>query len=563
MIVDCNTIFGYWQKELHDYSLPTLLRLMRRHGIERALTCSARGVWDSFLEGNEETIRVCAAHPQLFPVATIRPSDWHACREEIASLRARGFRMIRFFPAVQGWSVSSLSFRRLVEPLVACGLPLFFDNDYNIAAVMSPLVEMFQGTNVPLIFSGVSYSLSEFLAACERHPFCYTDTWQLFLLNEIEIIRNEAGAGHVLYGSRAPRDMPGPCLEMIRHARLGEDERKQILGEGILALLGLSAASFEKSRPAAAAKPKTAPVAASDGVRAPAVPPQAAPEAEAPGPKAPWRPKAPYEPVIDVHAHYGMWPGLPNPFTSGAALMDTCRRFRMAHCCLSSTLAINYDMQEGNRRLAEWLARLPARAAAAADAQAEPPDAALAPEDAFLPQFHGYVVIHPGYPAESLAQLREYLCCPHFVGAKLHPKHCGFMADAPQAWPLLEYLTQQKKPLLVHTWFDEMCEAMGHAAQAFPELLLIMGHMGGDTWETALRVAAERPNLYLELCSGLSPRGKLEKAVQIVGAERILFGSDVTLLDPGYTLGFVTGAEIGERERRLILYDNARQLFGF
>ncbi len=563
MIVDCNTIFGYWQKDTRDYSLPTLLRLMRRHGIDVALTCSARGVWDSFVEGNEETMRVCAAYPQLWPVATIRPSDWHACREEIASLRARGFRMIRFFPAVQGWGVSSLSFRRLVEPLAACGLPLFFDNDYSIAAVISPLVEMFQGTDVPLIFSGVSYSLSEFLAACERHPYCYTDTWQLFLLNEMEIIRAEAGAGHVLYGSRAPRDMPGPCLEMITHARLTEEERKQILGAGILALLGHSAASLEESPPAAA-KPKTAPVAAArGGARAPAGPLQAAAEAAAPGAEAPWRPKAPSEPVIDVHAHYGMWPGLPNPFTSGEALMDTCRRFRIAHCCLSSTLAINYDMQEGNRRLAEWLARLPASAADAAGAQAAPQEAAQAHEDAFSPQFHGYVVIHPGYQAESLAQLREYLSWPQFVGAKLHPKHCGFMADAPQARPLLEYLAQLQKPLLVHTWFDEMCEAMGRAADAFPELLLIMGHMGGDTWETALRVAAERPNLYLELCSGLSPCGKLEKAVQIVGAERILFGSDVTLLDPGYTLGFVTGAEIGERERRLILYDNAQRLFGF
>jgi predicted TIM-barrel fold metal-dependent hydrolase len=179
------------------------------------------------------------------------------------------------------------------------------------------------------------------------------------------------------------------------------------------------------------------------------------------------------------------------------------------------------------------------------------------------PELHGYAVIHPGYPEQSLAQLRELLALPNFVGAKLHPKHCGYQADAPEARPLLEYLVELGKPLLVHTWFDEMCLAMGHAADLFPDLTLIMGHMGGDTWETALTVAADRPNLYLELCSGLSPWGKLEKSIGVVGAERLLYGSDLTLLDPGYTLGLVTGAEIGEAEKRLILHDNAQRLFGF
>ena len=55
---------------------------------------------------------------------------------------------------------------------------------------------------------------------------------------------------------------------------------------------------------------------------------------------------------------------------------------------------------------------------------------------------------------------------------------------------------------------------------------------------------AERPNLYLEPCSGLSPWGKLEKTIAAVGAERVLYGSDLTLLDPGYTIGLVTGAEL-------------------
>ncbi|MEN6544500.1 MAG: amidohydrolase family protein, partial [Armatimonadia bacterium] len=242
-------------------------------------------------------------------------------------------------------------------------------------------------------------------------------------------------------------------------------------------------------------------------------------------------------PLIDVHAHYGPWVGLPNPYVGIEDLVGTCERYGIEHICLSSTLAIGYDMAEGNARLA----------------------AAIEGREGL----HGYVVIHPGYAAESLAQMKEYFQNPQFVGAKLHPKHAGYQIDCDEARPLLEYLVEVGKPLLEHTWFDEMCLATGNAADLFPELVVIMGHMGGDTWEKALEVAAERPNVYLELCSGLSPWGKLERAVALVGAERLLFGTDLTLLEPGYTLGLVTGAVIGEREKRMILYENGKRLMGF
>jgi hypothetical protein len=108
-----------------------------------------------------------------------------------------------------------------------------------------------------------------------------------------------------------------------------------------------------------------------------------------------------------------------------------------------------------------------------------------------------------------------------------------------------------------------MVQAMANLADALPELVLILGHMGGDDWEFALELAADRPNMYLELCSGLAPWGKMERAVAMVGAERILFGSDLTILEPGFTLGTVTGSTLSPADQRQILYGNARRLFAF
>ena len=88
-----------------------------------------------------------------------------------------------------------------------------------------------------------------------------------------------------------------------------------------------------------------------------------------------------------------------------------------------------------------------------------------------------------------------------------------------------------------------------------------MGHMGGMEWKAATERAKEADNVYLEICSGFSLRNKIEDAVEAVGAQRVLFGSDMTLLDPASSLGMVLDAEISSEEKKKILYKNAEELF--
>jgi uncharacterized protein len=564
MILDCNTLFGYWQRDCRDTSLIQLLRLLDHSGVDMALTCSSVGVWGDFARGNAETLRACAEAPDvpclsplspsslassassrgrgaggeapsvtLLPVATVRPLHYFDCVEEIRTVRERGFRMIRFFPHEQGWSPGHLCFRRLVEPLIEAGLPVFWGylDEADPAKPIATLVDYFRGSDLPLIFGSVSYALGEFLSACELHPHCYTDTAQLFLLNELEIIRDHVGIEHILFGSHAPFDMPAAPLEVIRHACLTEAERAGVLAGNALRLLGLSEAV--PSRSASGVETPASQVSLPPGGMSSRPGGTLSPQA---GVSTPDGDREPH-PLIDVHAHYGPWPGLPNPYVTLADLLETCDRYCIETCCLSSTVAIGYDVAAGNaevRSVIEGHDRL-----------------------------RGYVVIHPGYPELSMAELRKYLALSNFVGAKLHPKHCGFQADSSEARPLMEYLAAQGKPLLAHTWYAEMVQAMANLADALPDLVLILGHMGGDDWEFALEAAADRPNMVLELCSGLAPWGKMERAVAMVGAERLLFGSDLTLLEPGFTLGTVTGSTLSETDQRKILYENAKVLFGF
>jgi uncharacterized protein len=54
----------------------------------------------------------------------------------------------------------------------------------------------------------------------------------------------------------------------------------------------------------------------------------------------------------------------------------------------------------------------------------------------------------------------------------------------------------------------------------------------------------------------------LEHAVSELGAERILFGTDMPLLDPYTQLAKVTGADISNEAKQAILGDNLAGLLG-
>jgi predicted TIM-barrel fold metal-dependent hydrolase len=56
--------------------------------------------------------------------------------------------------------------------------------------------------------------------------------------------------------------------------------------------------------------------------------------------------------------------------------------------------------------------------------------------------------------------------------------------------------------------------------------------------------------------------GILELAVQKIGADRVLFGSDFTINDPGSVIARVQSAYLDDREREQILHLNVERLLG-
>ena len=239
--------------------------------------------------------------------------------------------------------------------------------------------------------------------------------------------------------------------------------------------------------------------------------------------------------IIDVHGHIGAWmfPTRCSTVKHLKAYMNGCGIERMV---VSYSSAITYDFVEGNQRLAE----------------------AIEGEN----DISGYIVLNPHYVRESLAELGKYKNNPKFVGVKLHPEQQVYRLIHQNVLELLETVSNLQLPVLVHTFpgqTHDLCEV----AKKFPQIKFIMGHMGGNDWINGIEAAKNVANIWLEPCSSFPDVGKINRAVEAVGAERVLFGTDSTLLNPCFIWGMLQDAGLDQEQLRAIAYRNAQTVFQF
>src|SRR5690606_9321852 len=113
-------------------------------------------------------------------------------------------------------------------------------------------------------------------------------------------------------------------------------------------------------------------------------------------------------------------------------------------------------------------------------------------------------------------------------GVKFHPTTTlAHPAEAPTL-AVLRRAAELGLPALFHCGDDPFTtpQVFGLAAEAVPECAIVMAHMGGYLHvEDAIDVASRHPNLYLET-SAMPYPDAIREAIQRLGPDRVIFGSD-------------------------------------
>jgi predicted TIM-barrel fold metal-dependent hydrolase len=142
--------------------------------------------------------------------------------------------------------------------------------------------------------------------------------------------------------------------------------------------------------------------------------------------------------------------------------------------------------------------------------------------------------------------------------------------------PLVEALKEHQLALLLHT-----SEPIGHDypgkglvtpevlypfITSYPELTIICAHWGGGLPFYALMPEVKKAlcNVYFDSAASpfLYAPQVYNQVIQLVGTERVLFGSDYPLLKPRRLLDELDTLGLAQETRDLVLAGNARRLLG-
>jgi predicted TIM-barrel fold metal-dependent hydrolase len=139
--------------------------------------------------------------------------------------------------------------------------------------------------------------------------------------------------------------------------------------------------------------------------------------------------------------------------------------------------------------------------------------------------------------------------------------------NVPQMDPIAEWAVENEVVILQHEWLNALGDGPGESrpsdvvelAQRHPKLQIVCAHTGGN-WELGIRAIRATKNVYCGLAGSDPTSGYVEMAVRELGAERVIYGSDVGGRSFASQVAKVKGANISDSDKKLILGGNLRRL---
>lgn len=247
-------------------------------------------------------------------------------------------------------------------------------------------------------------------------------------------------------------------------------------------------------------------------------------------------------PVIDCHGHVGTHVDFPAYEASPESMVAVMDHLNIERLAVTSTLACYNDCPRGNEEVSALLKRWPKR-------------------------FLGYITVNPNLPRQALNELERWRDFHQRPLIKLHPGLHHYPVTGEHYRPVWDYANQTEAVVLVHTWdSDANCGPLlfPQIARAHPRARILLGH-SGVTWRgyhQAMEAAERAQNLYLDLSGSQNHRLILDRATERLGAERILFGSDLPYLEASMTLARVLTSRISDVAKERILRTNFMELTG-
>jgi uncharacterized protein len=179
----------------------------------------------------------------------------------------------------------------------------------------------------------------------------------------------------------------------------------------------------------------------------------------------------------------------------------------------------------------------------------------------------GYVTVNPNYTAHACAEIARCLAAG-MIGIKLAASR---RANDPLLDPICRLARERGVPVLQHVWQhrrrdwpgQEASDAVELCALAarHPDVRFILAHIGGGgDWQHSLAALRGVANVHVDLSGSGVDGGMLESCLQTVGAERLLWGTDLTM-ETGWAKLRYLARLVAPPQLELVTWRNAARVF--
>ena len=179
--------------------------------------------------------------------------------------------------------------------------------------------------------------------------------------------------------------------------------------------------------------------------------------------------------------------------------------------------------------------------------------------------FTGYGTLHPD--SEDVEGDFKHLMDLGLKGVKIHPDFQFFSMEEDKAIRMGEIIRDGGVPVLTHCgdfrYKLSNPEQFETFIKALPGLKIIGAHLGGwSVWDEAVERIAGKYDILVD-CSSCFPFMSAEQSLSVIrayGADRVLWGTDYPTWDHVSEIRNLERLGLSEKEKQLILYENAARL---
>ncbi|MBU4198848.1 MAG: amidohydrolase [Verrucomicrobia bacterium] len=517
-LIDSLTYLGR-DINLQDYQFSTpnsLNAVLDKYKMSGALVCSFTCAMLDIEYGNTMLFKALEGEKRLWPCPAVLPNGCGETGNEeryLDGLIEKGARFCCLLHASSGTSLDRRIIGSLFAALEKRRLPVALFSTATSAA--ATLAEAYP--RLPIVLHIPNTRDRIFWPLFKQTPNLYFSMAANYShYRGLEFCLRENGADRILFASGYPVSEPGAAVANLFYSDLKESDRRKIASENCERLMTSVKAGGKKRKVILTQSPELK--TGQSGINNIS--------------SVVWERKpAPWNGIVDMHAHYGKWREF--PIWGGAAddLVREMDRLGVAKILVAHQACMTPDVVWGNDQVLAAMRKYPGR-------------------------IGGYACC---YPVDKKLGIGEITRCIEagMTGIKLHNAN-GLAYTDSRYRPVWEYADRLRLPVLLHTWGD--ISSYEQIFKKYRHAPILLGHSGSRNPESYVKFARKYLNLYLDLTLSAAPYGLVEYFVREAGADRILYGSDALWMSMQHQIGRVLFADISNADKINILVKNPRRI---